>query len=142
MRALVASLSYYLAVLGVGFVLGTIRVLLVVPVLDARWAELFEQPLMLVASFYLARFVVRRLGPFAASRRLAIGAIALALMVATELGLVRFVLGLELAHYLASRDPVAGTTYVLSLAAFALMPLVAGRRRDADNPGGPAQGPA
>lgn len=140
MRALQASLLYYIAVLAVGFVLGTIRVLLVVPVLDVRWAELFEQPLMLVASFYLARFAMRRLGPFAAPRRLAIGAIALVLMVATELGLARFVLGLEPSHYLASRDPVAGMAYVLSLAAFALMPLVAGHRRDADNPGGPREG--
>ena len=132
MRMLKASLLYYIAVLGVGFVFGTIRVLLVAPLLDVRWAELLEQPLMLVASFYLARFVVRRFGPFAASRRLAIGAVALVLMLATELSLTRFVQGQDLSQYLASRDPVSGTAYVLSLAAFALMPLLAGRRRGFD----------
>lgn len=133
MRSLQASLLYYIAVFGVGFVLGTIRVLLVAPLLDVRWAELFEQPLMLVASFYLARFAVRRFGPFAASRRLAIGCIALMLMVATELSLTRFVQGQDLSHYLASRDRVSGAAYVLSLAAFALMPLLSGRGPGVNN---------
>lgn len=132
MRSLQASLLYYIAVFGVGVVLGTIRVLLVAPLLDVRWAELFEQPLMLVASYYLARHAVRRFGPFAAARRLGIGVIALALMVGTELALTLFVQGLTLPQYLASRDPVSGAAYVLSLAAFALMPLLAGRGREID----------
>ena len=144
MRSLQASLLYYIAVFGVGVVLGTIRVLLVAPLLDVRWAELFEQPLMLVASYYLARDSVRRFGPFAATRRLGIGLVALALMVGTELALTLFVQGLTLPQYLASRDPVSGVAYVLSLAAFALMPLLAGRGRWTNRPPGanPPQGPA
>jgi hypothetical protein len=126
MRVLKASLLYFISVFGVGFVLGTVRVLLVVPRLGARWAELLELPLMLVASVYFARLVVRRFGPFASSRCLVIGIIALALLLATELGLTVLVQGQTLPQYLASRDAVSGVAYLLSLAAFALMPLLAG----------------
>jgi hypothetical protein len=127
MRTARASLLYFISVFGVGFVLGTLRVLLVVPYLGVRWAELLEQPLMLVASFYFARIVVRRFGPFASTRRLFIGLLALALLLVTEFGLAVIVQGQGLAQYVASRDPVSGVAYILSLIAFALMPLLAGR---------------
>jgi hypothetical protein len=127
MHVLKASAIYFISVFGVGFVLGTIRVLLIVPYIGVRWAELFEQPLMLLASFYFARLVVRYFGPFAPARRLAIGIIALAFLLAAELSLTLFVQGLAFSQYLASRDAVAGVAYLLSLAAFALMPLFAGK---------------
>ena len=133
MRALKASLLYFASVFAVGFVLGTIRVLLVVPYLGVRWAELLETPLMLLASFYFARLAVRRFGPFALSRRLAIGAIALAFLLAAELALTVFVEGQTLAQYLESRDPISGTAYLLSLVLFALMPLLAGHGQESNN---------
>ena len=133
MRAFKASVLYYAAVFGVGFVLGTIRVLLVVPMLGVRWAELLEAPLMLAASFFFARLVVRRFGPFAAGRRMAIGLFALVLMVGTELVLALLVQGQTLAQYVASRDPVSGAAYLLSLAAFTLMPLLAGSGQGSNN---------
>jgi hypothetical protein len=58
---------------------------------------------------------------------LAIGIIALAFLLAAELSLTLFVQGLAFSQYLASRDAVAGVAYLLSLAAFALMPLFAGK---------------
>jgi hypothetical protein len=133
MRALKASLLYFASVFAVGFLLGSMRVLLVVPYLGVRWAELLEQPIMLLASFYFARLAVLRFGPFVATRRLVIGCISLALMLAAELGLTVFVQGQDLVQYLAGRDAVSGTVYLLSLAAFALMPLLAGRRKGAGN---------
>lgn len=133
MRVLKASAIYFISVFAVGFVLGTIRMLLVVPYIGVRWAELIEQPLMLLASYYLARLVVHRFGPFTPTRRLAIGIIALAFLLAAELSLTLFVQGLTFAQYLASRDAVAGVVYVTSLAAFALMPLLAGKSQGPDN---------
>ena len=132
MRILKASLLYFASVFGVGFALGTIRILLVVPYLGVRWAELLETPLMLLASFYFVRLVVRRFGPCTPSRRLAIGFIALAFLLAAELGLV-FVQGQTLAQYLASRDPISGVAYLLALVAFALMPLLAGHGQGSNN---------
>lgn len=128
MRVLKASLLYFASVFGVGVVLGTLRVLWLVPRLGVRMAELLEQPLMLLASFLLAGFVLRRLGPFSTGQRLAIGALALAWLVGAELALALLVQGRTLAEYVAGRDAVAGTVYVLSLLAFALMPLLAERR--------------
>lgn len=139
MRLLKAALLYYATVFGVGVVLGTLRVLVVVPQLGVRAAELLEQPLMLVASFLLARWMLRRLGPFPPGRRLLVGGVALLLMVATELFLATWLQGRSLAQYVAGRDPVSGLVYLLSMLAFALMPLLAGhphgfgpasRRRD------------
>jgi hypothetical protein len=126
MRVLKASVLYYIGVFAVGFVLGTIRVLLVVPMLGVRWAEILEQPLMLAASFFFARLAVLRQGPFSASRRLVMGLFALALMLGTEIALTLVVQGRTLVQYLTGRDLVSGIAYLLSLAAFALMPLFAG----------------
>lgn len=131
MRVLKASLLYFGSVFGVGFALGTLRVLWLVPRLGVRVAELLEQPLMLLASFLLARFVLRRLGPFSPRQRIAIGMLALAWLVGAELALAMALQGRSLTEYVASRDPVAFTVYLLSLLAFAAMPLLAGRpRRD------------
>jgi hypothetical protein len=45
-RILKAAAAYFALVFGTGFVLGTIRVLWVVPQLGLRNAELLEQPIM------------------------------------------------------------------------------------------------
>jgi len=126
MRILKASAIYYAAVFGVGFVLGTLRVLFVVPALGVRLAELLELPLMVAACAFFARLVVRRFAPLALGDRLAVGLLALMLLVATELGLAMLIQGKSLAEYVAGRDPVSGAAYLLSLVAFALMPLLVG----------------
>lgn len=47
---------------------------------------------------------------------------ALVLLLGAELLVVLLVCGLSLDVYLASRDPVAGTVYLVALAVFALLP--------------------
>lgn len=126
MRTLKAGFVYFLLVFAVGFALGAIRVPFVVPRLGVRWAELAEMPLMLLASFLAARFCVRRHGPFSAAHRVAVGALALALLVAAELGLT-VALGQSVSEYIAGRDPVSGGAYLVSLAVFAALPLIVGR---------------
>jgi type IV secretory pathway TrbD component len=72
--------------------------------------------------------VVRRLAiPHSIGQRLAVGLAALALMLSAELTVVLWLRKLTLAEYVASRDPVAGSVYLLSLAAFAAMPALVGR---------------
>lgn len=124
-RVLKPSLAYAAMVFGVGFVLGATRVTLVVPRIGMRWAELLEMPFMLVACFLAARFVVRAFGPFGRPQRLAVGLLALAWLLLAEAGLV-LAQGMTMAEYAASRDPVSGTAYLLSLALFAAMPLLVG----------------
>jgi hypothetical protein len=75
---------YFALVFGVGFLLGIVRVLALVPRLGERWAELAEMPLMLVAIILSARFVVRW---FPATQRpsyLVSGGTALFLLIVVE----------------------------------------------------------
>ena len=73
-RVLAAGTLYFALVFGAGFVLGTLRVLLVVPRLGERAAELAEMPVMLVVSMVAARWVVKRLAlPASARVRLGMG---------------------------------------------------------------------
>lgn len=120
------SLTYFALVFGVGFVLGTVRVSLLVAALGERRAELLELPLMVLASFLAARWVVRRWRvPQGWRSRLPIGLAALALLLAAELLLALFLQGASPGEYVAGRDPVSGTAYALSLALFAVMPWLA-----------------
>lgn len=129
MRIAIAALAYFAIAFAVGFGLGTLRVLWVAPALGERLAELAELPLMVLACALAARWTCARLRvPDGAGPRLAMGALALALLLAVEFTVVLALRGLTLETYLASRDPVSGTAYALSLLAFALWPWWFGRR--------------
>ncbi|HEY6972624.1 MAG TPA: hypothetical protein VJA94_25675 [Candidatus Angelobacter sp.] len=118
---------YFALVFAAGFVLGTIRTLWVVPALGARNAELAEAPVMVLVSFFVARWIVGRFLEFSTSAaRLAVGIIALALMLVTEFTVVLWIRGLTIREYWPGRDPVSGTVYFVSLGLFAVMPLLAG----------------
>jgi hypothetical protein len=122
-RILRAGALYFGMVFAVGFALGLVRVLWMVPQFGVRAAELIEAPFMLTATFLAARWTVRRLAPpNTAWARLQVGVIALMLLLAVEFTLVLWVRGLSFREYLDSRDPVAGTVYLLLLAVFAVMP--------------------
>ena len=124
-----AGALYFALVFCSGFVLGAIRVLFVVPRLGARTSELMEAPLMLAVTYFAARWTVRRLAvPSARAPRLAMGVIALVLLLALEFTVVLALRGLSLREYFATLDPVSGTVYYALLLAFALMPLIVERR--------------
>ncbi len=129
MQILKAGLLYFALVFGAGFVLGTIRTLWIVPRLGTRTAELMEVPIMFVVTVAAARWII---GRFAVrpilSRRLAVGCIALGLMVVAEFTLVLWLRGLSIREYLAGRDPVSGIAYYLMLGVLAIMPLLVARR--------------
>lgn len=125
---LTAAISYFGLVFGAGFALGTLRVLLVAPVVGETSAELIETPIMLVAIVLAARFVLRRfLQSTSGIARWMVGLIALASMIGAELTLVLALRGLTIQAYLESRDPVAGSVYLASLLFFAAAPALLGR---------------
>jgi len=77
---------YFLLVLGAGFILGTVRVLLMVPSVGDRAAELLEMPLMVLATVLAAWWITQRFPePSDNARRLVIGGIPLSLMLTAEL---------------------------------------------------------
>ena len=128
-RILKAGALYFGVVFAAGFVLGTIRVIWVVPRLGERTAELIEAPLMLAATIVAARWIVQRFAvPSVARQRLAIGLVGLGLLLVAELVVVLVVRGLTVNEYIASRDVVSGTVYLPLLVVFAIMPLLVRRR--------------
>ena len=123
MARMKAILLYFVIVLGTGFALGVVRVPFLVPRLGERYAELLEMPVMFVVIVLAARYVVRRFKLDPDLRvRLQVGFSALALSVAAELLLATVLQSQSLAQYIASRDPVSGSVYLLLLLVFALMP--------------------
>ena len=129
MQILKAGILYFALVFGVGFVLGSVRILWVVPRFGARTAELMETPIMFVVTIVAARWVVRRLAvPPKPSNRLGMGCIGLGLMLVAEFTLVLWLRGLSISEYLASRDPVSGTVYYVMLGVLCIMPLLVARK--------------
>jgi ABC-type uncharacterized transport system permease subunit len=123
MQVVKAGGLYFVVVFGVGFVLGTVRTLWVVPHVGTRTAELMEMPIMLAVTIVAARWiVVRLLVPMLWSVRLEMGCIALVLMLIAEFGFVLWIRGLSIKEYFATRDPVSGAAYYLLLILFAIMP--------------------
>jgi hypothetical protein len=122
-----AGIAYFALVFALGFVLGTARTLLL---RDASGggrllAVLIELPIMLGASWFLCRSVVRRfaVAPTLAARAV-MGGIAFALLMLAELGLGTLLAGRTPGEHFALYRQAS---YALGLAAqmaFALMPLL------------------
>jgi hypothetical protein len=130
MQTVKAGALYFAIVFGVGFLLGPIRLLWVVPRLGARVAEILEAPIMLVVSMAAARWIVLKVSLLpTTTKRLGMGGAGLALMIVAEFLLVLPLRGVSLREYFATRDPVAGTVYYATLALFALMPLLVARKQ-------------
>ena len=129
MRLVKAGVLYFAIGFAAGFVLGSIRILWVVPRLGTRTAELMETPIMLLVAIVTACWVVRRLAlPSTTGSGLGTGCIALVLMLGAEFTLVLGLRGLTVRQYLSTREPVSGTVYYVALGVFAIMPLLVARR--------------
>ena len=118
-----AAVGYFVWVFAVGFLLAPVRLFILAPRIGERWAELAEMPVMLAVIVWLARRQVHHYGLAGHQARAAtVGLLALMLMLIAEFGLVLRLQGMTPADYLATRDPVSGTTYYLALLFFAIMP--------------------
>jgi hypothetical protein len=123
------ALAYFGLVFAVGFALGVVRVLWLVPRVGERSAELIEAPVMVLASYLAARALFGRaavgLSREGAARA---GLLALGLLVVVELTVVLSLRGLTWDEYVSQRDPVSGTVNLGSLVLFALMPVLVALR--------------
>jgi len=124
-----AAAGYFAAVFAAGFALGAARALWLSPQLGERAAQLLELPVMVGVAWAVARWRFGR-DPVAwpPRRRLAVGALALALLLVAEVALGMALRGLTLRQVFLERDPVAGTAYLAALAAFALLPWLLSHR--------------
>ena len=134
-RVLWIALIYFGIVFLAGFLLGMIRVPLLVPRLGERISELIELPFMLIAVFFAARWISDRFGlyskPFVA---LLTGVLAAIFLLSVEFSGVLWLRGLTMSEFLATRDPVAATLYYVAVGLFAVMPAIlsAWNRRNAN----------
>ncbi|MFT7823331.1 MAG: hypothetical protein ABXS92_01090 [Sulfurimonas sp.] len=116
------SLLYFMVVFTVGFILGTIRVIFLVPAIGEKWAELLEMPFMLIAIMYTAKYLVNKHLLLSLRDWLTIGFLALCLLLCIEFTLILGLRGISLSEYIASRDIVSGSAYAISLVIYMLMP--------------------
>jgi hypothetical protein len=124
-RLLKASLVYFALVFGTGFCLGVLRVPFLVPRIGVRWAELAEMPIMAVTIFFCAGYILRRFNEVdRPGKALIVGILALFFAVCAELALAVAFQSQSLAAYIAGRDKISGSVYLVMLAAFALMPRI------------------
>ena len=118
-----AAAAYFAIVFAIGFVLGTIRVLLVIPQFGPLAATLIELPLMLIASWFVARWTIAKFAvPADASDRLLMGTMAFALLMIGET-LLGLGFGRSLAAQWADLQTPAGLAGLAGQTGFALLPL-------------------
>jgi uncharacterized membrane protein len=120
-----AGFAYGLIVFAVGFGLGTIRVLLLVPQLGATIAVLLEAPIILATSWLVSRRCAEResvrvdLGA-----RMLMGAIAFVTLLFAEIGVSVVVFGRSLAEHLAGYQSVPGVIGLAAQICFASFPFL------------------
>lgn len=86
--AALAGLVYFAIVFAIGFALGSVRVLLVAPVLGALGAVLLELPVMLLACWFVSGWLVRRMiGTDSVHAAMFMGVLAFACLMVAEFAL-------------------------------------------------------
>ncbi|MGB5195404.1 MAG: hypothetical protein WBN70_20640 [Polyangiales bacterium] len=119
-----AGATYFAVVFAAGFVLGTVRVLLLIPRFGALPSVLLELPLMLAISWIACGWVLRRFQvPPRIAARLSMGAIAFALLMLAEVALSLGAFGGSMSDYLEELTTPHGLVGLAGQLLFALMPL-------------------
>lgn len=117
---LAAAGSYFGAVFALGFVLGVVRTLMLLPMVGPTVAVAIELPLMLGASWWMAGRLRRR-WPLAPTAALAMGGIAFVLLMTAEAA-ISLASGRSLVQHLALYAEPAHQLGLAGQLAFALFP--------------------
>jgi hypothetical protein len=127
MQAVRAGVAYFALVFAAGFVLGALRLLLVVPAVGALAAVLVEAPMILALAWLVAgRLPTRFAVPARLAERLVMGGLALALLFAAER-----LLGAGLGTWQSPLASTAGRVGLAAQVAFGSFPalrMLVGRR--------------
>ena len=128
-RATKAGAFYAIIVFVIGFILGTIRVLLLAPRLGETIAVIVEAPVILAASWFVCRWCVDRLDVRrTVSPRSLMGLVAFLVLMSAEIGLGA-VLGRSLGDQLAAFKLSPGAIGLGTQVIFAMFPVIQGWRR-------------
>jgi len=135
MPVVIAGSVYFALVFLAGFVLGTLRTLVLAPLLGEMAAVVVEIPAMLAIAWLACGFAIRQLAvPAGFAPRLAMGGIAFLLLMAAEMVLAWILFARPPAEHLASYARPEALVGLAAQIAFGLFPLArlrgAGSARD------------
>jgi hypothetical protein len=135
MNSIKAGAAYFAIIFSLGFVLGAMRVLVVIPRIGELAATLLEVPVLLAASWFVSGWLIKRLhvGPHTRARLL-MGAVAFGLTMIAEPLLGQF-FGRPLSVQLSALQQPAGMAGLAGQALFGLMPWIRLKTVDAASSG-------
>ncbi len=125
MVVIFAGLIYFAIVFAIAFALGVARTLAIAPMLGATAAVLLEIPVVLAASWAIARRVLRH-RPFGLSARVAMGAIAFILLMVSEALLAGALRGQSVGQWANELATPLGLVGLAGQLGFAAMPALIG----------------
>jgi hypothetical protein len=124
LRPAAAGAVYAISVFSVGFVLGTVRVLILLPRIGPTLAVLAETPVILGASWWVSSECIARLKiDRAVAARLVMGLVAFTVLMAAETTLAVVLFGRSVTGYLLSLTVMPGLIGLAAQVAFAGFPL-------------------
>ena len=122
--ALKGGVGYFAIVYVLGFLLGTIRVLLLAPRTGEMGSVLLETPIILGASWIAARWCANRFAvPATVVPRLTMGGVAFELLIAGEIAVSTFVFGRAWESTVALYQTPPAIIGLAAQVVFALLPL-------------------
>lgn len=122
MRVGTAAVTYWGIVFVLGFVLGTVRVLWLIPVVGLIPATLLELPIILAASWFASGWILRRFAIASRREALTLGLLAFAILMAAECALAGVLSGETPAQWLAGLRQPHALFGLAGQVVFALMP--------------------
>ena len=130
-----AGAAYFAIIFSLGFILGTVRVLAVIPRIGEFAATLLELPLILTASWFVSGWLIKkmRIAPQTSSRLL-MGAVAFGLIMTAE-PLLGLLFGSSLSEQWLALQRPAGIAGLAGQALFGLIPWIRLKTIDAEAKG-------
>jgi len=123
--AITAGLAYFGAVFVVGFMLGAIRVFVLVPRLGEIASVLLETPVILAVSWFVSGWTTQKFRvSTAVSRRVLMGAVAFVLLMLAEVGVSVFAFGRPIEDHFAAYRSTQGVIGLIAQITFAFFPLI------------------
>ncbi len=127
-QAALAGLAYFAVIFALGFVLGSVRVLLIAPAVSEFIAVLIELPVILLACWLASGFWIRQLRISTLQAALMMGAVAFFCLMIAEFSLGALAFERTLSDQLQNWITPAGALGLCGQIAFALFPWIQVRR--------------
>jgi len=124
------GLLYFIVIFTLAFATGVVRTLFIAPLLGPLAAVLLEVPVILSASWFVARRLLRGRS-FPLAQRALIGAFALALTMVSEAALAHLLRGQSIGQWAAAVATPLGLFGLAAQLGFAIMPVLVGHGRAA-----------